>query len=315
MNTHRMVMMTGLFTAVVLATAAAMALSSEPMGLPGMEAGELLRCMDQSSATVRTGRLLVRFEIANPKVQPPSITTIEYELAFDGVRVREEERAHWVYPGGQAEEGSSEVLTVFDGERVLQVRPPDLSSARVAAPADLRELERYVGLGAADALIKWPLRAAVQHQDAIGSYVQTWCDEPLQVAGQQRVGELSCYLIEVPPAVRDGISHLKQYLWVAPDKGCAVAKYQFNTPDGRVVNEVQEWMEPLPGFHLPKVATRTGYVQEKGGGEKIAIVGRSEVLSAQFNIALPDSLFHVDLPKDATVTPFDAEPLLAGRGG
>jgi hypothetical protein len=95
-----------------------------------------------------------------------------------------------------------------------------------------------------------------------------------------------------------------------------VAKYQFNVDDGRVVNEVAEWIEPLPGFYLPRVATRTAYVQAaEGGVEKIANVARSEVLSAAFDIPLPDEIFHLELPEGTELTPFDAEPPIPGRGG
>ena len=68
---------------------------------------------------------------------------------------------------------------------------------------------------------------------------------------------------------------------------------------------VEEWMESTDVGWVPKVVTYRVYIQKRGAEEELARVDRTELLSAAFNIAVPDEVFELDLPEHTYIAPRD----------
>jgi len=308
---------------IFIALALALSLATGPAALKarGASGGPALETvlarMDQNGSAVTSGRLLLRGEeIAFLDAGPKTVETSELELWFDGVRVRVERRT-------TREGGESEVFwTVFDGERVIEGPAPDFPWAQQGVPMELSDLGKYVTIGGFNVLMQWPLEPAVLHARPMGELVQSWSSEPPQAFQEEPSGDLACYLIQLAPKALDLGGSSTWSLWVAPEKGYALARFQQeNVLPGtgsvsrtRLVDQVDEWMHPLDGLWLPKAATQSRFFEDRSTGvEKLVGQRKAEVTSAVFNISVPDEVFRLALPEHTRVVPFDEEVPPGGR--
>ncbi len=267
--------------------------------LPTIGVASLLDHMNENGSTVQSGRLLLRNESTYSGVEGDTRTEVhEAEVWFDGVRVRLERRA-------TTPDSFREQWTVFDGERVTASSPPDFARAAAVSLTDLSKLRHYVSLATVRTVMHWPLDAACTHQQPFGERLRSWSTAPLQLVTMDRVGDLPCYVLLVPPVSAGSEAQVTQRLWVAPQRGYAVAKFEqdFAISSGepvsrvRIVDEVGEWLHPIEGLWLPKVVTSHRYHQDRATGEEKAVrTEQSQVISATFNTPIPDEVFQIDLP-------------------
>jgi hypothetical protein len=246
---------------------------------------------------LRSGHLLIREEMQDTKTDPPRrYYTGETEVWFDGVRFRLDLRQTWYEAEGQP--ASQETLSLFDGERLLQTQLPGFLRTHLAFPRELSEIRRYVGLGGASLLLHWPLADPVYHGGGVAEAILRSANDSLDFAGQASLGDLACVVLSAP------LANSPSRFWLAPQRGYAVARYDFTASDGSlVVDQVDEWMEPVSGLWLPKVAVRSVEDPETGQLRRPA-PDRTEVLASTFNGPIPDEVFHLDLPEGVNTEPF-----------
>jgi len=270
---------------VVLQTLLLSASGANADNLPAPD--EVLARMQAVSQGIESGAFLARHEL------PAEGVVTETEGWFDGVRFRVETRQVWSRPG--QEPVTDEIWWAFDGERIVETRPPKMSSAREATPLRLDEVSKYVSLGGMNVLMNWPLAHSVVHGRSLPEEVLLHAGGYLETVGQETIGDDSCVVLSAPRARTPG------RFWICPDKDYALARYEYDREDGRlVVFEVREWMK-VGASWIPRVAV--GYTVDQEIGEASPIE-RCEFVSASFNIPVPEDRFQIQLPEETVREPF-----------
>lgn len=269
-----------LFTVAVVLQMLLLACSGmQAADLPTAE--EVLARMDAVTRGIESGAFLAHVEVPAVGVE------IETEVWFDGVRFRVDTRQVWSRPG--QEPVTDEIRWVFDGERIIETKPPKMSSAREATPLRLDEVSKYVSLGGMNLLMIWPLAHSVVHGRSLREHILLRADEGLETVGQESIGDDSCVVLSAPQ------ERTPSRFWICPDKDYAVARYEYDREDGRLaVFEVREWMK-VGSSWLPRVAVVYNVDQETGErspGE------RCEIVSAAFNIPVAEDRFQIQLPEE-----------------
>ena len=81
-------------------------------------------------------------------------------------------------------------------------------------------------------------------------------------------------------------------------------KYGREPAAKRTLYTVNDWLRAPDGTWLPKGITKEVYVQQRGGTEELRRIDRTEIVSADVNIPVGDSVFKLDLPASTKTVPF-----------
>jgi len=274
----------------------------------------LFERMDENGATVHSGHVVVHTQ------EGP--ISIEQEAWFDGSRVRVDKRT--VSPGSTEETST----VIADGQRVTEIET-DSSGDTYASAWDADgpwQVTAEVDLSVGGLLIWWPLQPVMLHMPPRGSILasrRVWLPRLL---GEDEVKGLRCLRLVLLPLGKDATAVRHESMWVAPDRGYAVARFERHTVcpgagDWYAYGEiwgVQEWMHPIEGLWLPRVATWRRYEQSlEPEAEPREFTSRSEVIAAEFNVEIPDEAFSVEIPEKAQrhSTPLHRARYPLGRGG
>jgi len=137
--------------------------------------------------------------------------------------------------------------------------------------------------------------------------------------GEERVVGLSCLRLLLLPQSKDPEVTTYESLWIAPDRAHAAAKFERHNICSNLftygdVWQAEEWIHPIEGLWLPSVTAWRRY--EQGSTSENTHCGRTEIISAEFNVAIPDDVFHLDVPENAELIagPREREQW-QGRGG
>lgn len=285
------------------------------------ELDALFERMDGNGADVRSGHLVVITRSTHRSLaHPPWKDEKREEMWFDGTRVRIEKRE--TTPRGRMWRDN----LVFDGRRLTTVAK-DASgrvSAGISEATDLEQVASHTGFGIGDLLMRWPLNAAAWGAQPQGSRLagrRVWLP---RLVGEERIGGLSCTRLVLLPKSKDPEMTTYESLWVAPSRGYAAARFERHNiypAEGSSgahgeVWQVEEWLHPTEGLWLPSVVMHRRYEQLATSGRSSLIERRAEIVSSEFNVPIPDDVFHIEIPPDAELLP--QRPLGApprGRGG
>ncbi len=271
----------------------------------------LLSSMTKLEPEASSGHLLVATESQSSERDgtPRRPGRTDVEVWFDGVRVREEIRT--------TERGATEErLWLFDGERVVQTSPPAFERALVGSPQRLDDMGKYGRMGLGNPLIDWQLRVSLYRRPSLGEQLPRWSAEPLRAAGEGVINGVSCQLIEVPQITMAYGEKVIQRLWVAPEKGYAVARFDQDVavpPPGPVsrvvmVDEATDWLHPIEGLWLPRLVKGTRHHTDRATGQEWLHYRRTvEVVTAEFSVEIPESVFELELPEGTEIIPFDPD--------
>ena len=275
--------------------------ASPAAGIADIDIDTLFERMNENGAAVRSGHLLLRTERTSfPPGREPATGTVEGEIWFDGTRVRIETR-----DTGPRSEYS--VTSAFDGQQLTEIRTtgPQRLYASVSEAADLGELAPYLDFGIRDLLIRWPLMPAISRGEPHGARLATRRVWLPRLLGEERVVGLSCLRIVLLQQGNDPETTTYESVWVAPDRGHAAAKFErhniVRTGEDRSaygdVWQAEEWIHSIEGLWLPSITTWRRY--EQGSTSENTHCGRTEIISAEFNIPIPDDVFHLEVPENA----------------
>lgn len=282
---------------------------AQPASSAELDVDTLLQRIDQNGSALESAHLLIYVEKTGYRVDPPATEKREIEFWADGVRARCDVRAAECRG---TETTSWQYVKLFDGERTVETAPPDFDWAAVAHPTDLSEVCKYVGLDATLGLLGWPITSKLVQGVSFASYLQQLHSDlgfqSPRLVGQEQIGESQCWSVAVTRRDAQG-GELTKTLWVAPARAYAPVRWEEGTsPCGgrchHIVDEAEQWLQPLEGFWIPQEVTRRDYLQEgPGGQERLIAEVHCRLVSAAFNIPIGDDVFHVELAEDATIYP------------
>ena len=272
----------------------------------------LLERMAQNGASIQSGHLTVHSERTySPRGQPPTTEVCDDEVWFDGVRVRLD-GTH----GAENDPEPARTTVLFEGTQLTRVERFSGEGARlsVQGPLTANEAGSRVNYGCPNLLLRWPLARAIWGTKPFAEHIADSDAVQPQVLGAERVGDLPCIRVGLARAGDRGEETAPDTLWVAPERGYAVARYErtlaaSETQYGRSTREileVEEWINPVEDLWLPRVITTVIEERQLDSDEvRTTQSTRTEVLSAEFNLPMPDAVGHLDVPWDAIIVPWE----------
>lgn len=279
----------------------------------------LLERMAQNGASIQSGHLTFHSERTHsPRGRPPTTEVWDDEVWFDGLRVRID-GTH----GAEDDPEPARTTVLFEGTQLTRVERFSGEGARVSvqSPLTAGEASSRVNYGCPNLLLRWPLARAMWGTRPFAEQLADSDVVQPQVVGAERVGDLPCIRVALAHAGDREEETAPDTLWVAPERGYAVARFERTVAASesqyghstREIFEVEEWMNPVGDLWLPRVIITVIEERQLDSDEvRTAQSTRTEVLSAEFNLAIPDAVGHVDVPQDAIIVPWEPS---GPRGG
>jgi hypothetical protein len=272
----------------------------------------LLERMAHNGASIESGHLTLHSErTRSPRGQAPTTDVCEDEVWFDGLRVRIEST---VGVEGDPEPATTTVL--FEGTQLTRVEsfPGEGARVSVQGPLTATEAGSNLNYGCPNVLLRWPLAPSMWGAKPFAEQLGGREAVQPQVVGAERVGDLPCIRVALIRTGGGQEEEAPDTLWVAPDRGYAVARFERNVAalesqygrSAREILQVEEWIHPVGDLWLPSVTTTVIEERQLDTGDvRTAQSTRTDVLSAEFNLSMPDSVGHLDVPKDAIIVPWE----------
>ena len=242
--------------------------------------------------------------------RPRGTGDVEEEMWFEEGRVRVERRTRT--PRGRHDTRS---FLLDAGQITVVSRPPQgRAHVKTAVAYSPEYVAAYGGSAVGGLPMQWALHAAAlgaRPYDERLSGEREWVP---RLIDKEQIQGLTCLRLVLLPTSKDCTVALHESLWVAPDRGYAVARVerhdylaaqQHRGAMGHIW-QVEEWLHPTRGMWLPSVVTRRSYAKSPVTGQFSVKEERSEIVSSEFNIPIPDEVFRIELPP---------EPVPPGREG
>ena len=277
--------------------------------------------MAQNGASIKSGHLTIHSERTDsPRGQHPTTEVCDDEVWFDALRVRINGRL-------RAEDDPEPTTTcmLFEGTQLTRVEsfPGEGSRLSVQGPLTAGEVSSYLNYGCPNPLLQWPLAPAMWGTKPFAEQLADRDASQPQVVGAGRVGDLPCIRVSLADASGRGEETAPDTLWVAPDRGYAVARFERTVAASdnqygrfaREVLEVEEWTNPVEGLWLPRVITTVTEEWQLDSDQVRTVQStRIEVLSAEFNLPIPEAVGHLDVSEDAIIVPWDPITVRGSEG-
>ena len=279
----------------------------------------LLERMARNGASIESGHLTFHSErTQSPRGQAPRTEVCDDEVWFDGLRVRLDGTL-----GAKGDPEPAMTTVLFEGTQLTRVERFSGEGARVSVqgPLTASEAGSHLNYGCPNLLLRWPLAPAMWGTKPFAGQLAGREAVQPQVVGAERVGDLPCIRVTLTRTGDSEEARAPETLWVAPDRGYAVARFERIVAasesqyghSAREVLEVEEWTNPVEDLWLPRVTTTVIEERQLDSDDvRTAQSTRTEVLSAEFNLPIPDAVGHLDVPQDAIIVPW--EPTVP-RGG
>ncbi|MBE9565457.1 MAG: hypothetical protein IMF16_01760 [Proteobacteria bacterium] len=272
----------------------------------------LLERMAQNGASIKSGHLTIHSESTHsPRGQPPTTEVYDDEVWFDGLRVRIDSTR-----GAEDDPQPTRTTVLFEGTQLTRVERFSGEGARlsVQGPLTAGEAGSYLNYGCPNLLLRWPLAPAIWGTKPFAEQLADSNAVQPQVVGAEHVGDLPCIRVGLAQAGDREEETAPDTLWVAPDRGYAVARFERTVAasenqygcSAREILEVEEWISLVEDLWLPRVITTVIEERQLDSDEVRTVQStRTEVLSAEFNLPIPDAVGHLDVPQDAIMVPWE----------